>query len=69
MPLPVDNLSETSGDPQIQEAISASIDQCMTEPIPAGTDVTEALKQKWCAGKSYGIARTKTGRQLNAEGK
>jgi len=37
----------------------------MHEPIPAGTDVSEAGKNKWCAGKAYGIARQKTGKALD----
>jgi len=67
MPLPVENLTPDSPLTSIREAISASIEQCMREPIPEGYDVQEANKQKWCAGKAYGIARDKTGQEL-AEG-
>ncbi len=63
-PLPVDSLTENSPMGSIHEAISKSIEMCMKEPIPAGTDVTESDKQKWCAGKCYGIAREKTGKEL-----
>lgn len=67
MPLPVDNLTPQSPVPAIRDAISASIEQCMAEPIPEGYDVNEGNKQKWCSGKAYGIAREKTGKEL-AEG-
>lgn len=64
MPLAVDNLSPDSPAEAIKDAISKSIEACMNEPIPAGTDVTLANKNKWCAAKSYGIAREKTGKTL-----
>ena len=64
MPLPVDNLTTDSPVPAIRDAISQSIAQCMSEPIPEGTDVQEGNKQKWCAGKAFGIARDKTGKRL-----
>lgn len=64
MPMAVDKLTGESPDNSIQQAISESIATCMREPIPAGTDVKDSEKQKWCAGKSYGIARQKTGKEL-----
>lgn len=64
MPLPVEALTPESSPDAIQTAISQSIEQCMGEPIPEGTDVTLANKQQWCSGKSYGIARDKTGKSL-----
>jgi len=64
MPLPVDNLTPGSSQEAINTAVSESIRQCMSEPIPEGTDVTDAGKQKWCAGKAYGIARQNTGKTL-----
>jgi len=64
MPLPVDDLSPESPINNVRDAISASIEACMTEPIPEGTDVTVSGKNKWCAGKAYGIARQKTGKEL-----
>ena len=64
MPLPVDSLTPESPMTSIREAISKSIAACMNEQIPEGTDVTDAEKSKWCAGKCYGIARDKTGKEL-----
>jgi hypothetical protein len=64
MPSPVDSLTPDSPITAIREAISASIEQCMNEPIPEGYDVTEANKNKWCAAKSYSIARENTGKSL-----
>ena len=64
-PLPVESLTSESTDPDIQEKISQSIAQCMSEPIPEGYDVQESNKQKWCAGKAYGMARDRTGKELN----
>ena len=64
MPLAVDNLTPDSPLAAIRQAISDSIGACMKEPIPEGYDVTEGNKQKWCAGKAYGIARDKTGQEL-----
>ncbi|KKL23122.1 hypothetical protein LCGC14_2428590, partial [marine sediment metagenome] len=49
-------LNKNSTDPQIQEAISAEIEQCMSEP---------GAEQKACAGKAFGMARTATGKELN----
>lgn len=57
MPLAVDNLTEQSSPEQIQEAISKSIEKCMQEG---------GRTQKECAGMTYGIARDKTGKPLNA---
>ena len=65
MPSILDNLTPDTPDNMVKEAISAGIEQCMAEPIPAGTDVTAANKNKWCAAKSYGTARQKTGKELN----
>lgn len=65
MPLAVDNLSPDSPEPSIRDAISKSIEACMSEPIPAGTDVDAAGKNKWCAAKAYSIARQKTGKGLD----
>jgi len=57
MPNPkMEALNENSTDVQIQEAISAEIEQCMGEP---GAD------QKACAGRAYGMAREKTGKALD----
>ena len=57
MPNPkMDALTKDSTDPQVQEAISSEIEMCMKEP---GAD------QKACAGKAYGMARSKTGKELN----
>jgi len=56
MPLPVEGLTPESGEGTIREAISQSIAQCMRE---GGRD------QKECAGMAYGIAREKTGKELN----
>lgn len=57
MPNPkMDALNKDSTDPQIQEAISSEVEQCMTEP---GAD------QKACAGRAFGMARTATGKELN----
>jgi len=64
MPMPVDNLTPESSPQAVRDAVSASIEQCINEPIPEGYDVQEANKQKWCAGKAYGIAREKTGKSL-----
>ena len=66
MPLPVDNLTVDSSPDAISQAISQSIQACMNEPTPPGEDIPN--KQKWCSGKAYGIARTKTGKNLGQEG-
>ncbi len=63
-PMPVDNLTPDTPTTSVREAISQSIAQCMKEPIPEGYDVTDANKNKWCAGKAYGVAREKTGKSL-----
>jgi hypothetical protein len=66
MPNPkMDALMKGSTDVQSQDAISSEIEACMTAPIPEGYDVTESGKRKWCAGKAYGMARDKTGKELN----
>ena len=62
MPLAVSNLTTDSPEQAIRDAISQSIETCMQEPTPEGQDIPN--KQKWCAGKAYGIAREKTGRAL-----
>ena len=49
-------LTKDSTDPQVQEAISSEIEMCMKEP---------GAESKACAGKAYGIAREKTGKELN----
>jgi len=49
-------LTKDSSDAQIQEAISEEIRVCMHEP---------GAEQRACAGKAYGIARQKTGKELN----
>lgn len=57
MPNPkMDALNENSSDAQIQEAISAEIEVCMSQP---GAD------QKACAGRAYGMARQATGKPLD----
>jgi hypothetical protein len=60
----VEKLTPESADEMVNNAISESIAMCMKEPIPEGYDVTDENKQKWCAGKVYGMAREKTGKQL-----
>ena len=60
MPLPVDGLTEQSGLADIRRAISESVDACMNEPTPDGTDVKD--KQKWCVAKAYAIAKKNTGK-------
>ncbi len=57
----MDNLTPDSTDQQVQAAISAEIQLCMGQPAPPGAD----SQQKYCAGKSYGMAREKTGKALN----
>jgi len=57
MPNPaMEALTPDSTDAQVQDAISAEIELCMKEP---GAD------QKACAGRAYGMARDKTGKELN----
>jgi hypothetical protein len=56
MPLAVDNLTPDSTPDQITKSISESMQQCMSEGKG---------DQKQCAGMAYGIAREKTGKDLN----
>ena len=56
MPLPAESLSPNSTDPEIQDKISQSIEQCMKE---GGRD------QKQCAAIAYSMARKATGKELN----
>lgn len=62
MPLPVESLTKDSGDEQIQEAISASIEACMKEKEFNGAPPTT----KRCAAAAYNIAREKTGKELRS---
>ncbi len=55
MPLAVDNLTKESTPDQIQEAISETIKRLMGE----------GKTQKEAAGQAYGMARDKTGKELN----
>ncbi len=55
MPLAVDNLNENSTMEQIREAISKTIEELMNE----------GKTQKDAAGQAYGMARDKTGKELN----
>jgi len=57
MPLAVDTLTPANNDKDIQDAISQSIEQCMREG---------GRTQEQCAGMIYGIARDKTGKELQA---
>ena len=62
MPNPaMDNLTPDSTTEQIRAAISAEIELCMSQPAPEGAED----QQKYCAGKAYGMAREKTGKELN----
>ena len=57
MPNPkMDALNNNSTDPQIQEAISAEIELCMSEP---------GAERKACAGRAYGMAKEATGKALD----
>ena len=57
MPNPkMEALTKDSTDPQINEAISAEIEQCMREP---------GAEQKACAGRAFGMAREVTGKELD----
>ncbi len=57
MPNPkMDALTKDSSDQQIQDAISAEIEQCMGQP---------GAEQKACAGRAYGMARSATGKALD----
>jgi len=55
MPLAIDNLTPDSSMNQIQDAISATIKKLMEE----------GKSQKDAAGQAYGMAREKTGKELN----
>lgn len=46
-PLPVESLTPDSPDDAVKEAVSQSIQKCMDEPIPPGTNVAISDKQKW----------------------
>jgi len=56
VPLAVDNLTKDSTTEQIREAISATIKYLMEN---------EGKSQKDAAGQAYGMARDKTGKELN----
>lgn len=57
MPNPaMEKLSGSSSEAQIQDAISKEIEICMKQP---------GATQKACAGRAYGMAREKTGKELN----
>lgn len=57
MPNPkMDALTKDSSPDQIREAISSEIETCMHEP---------GAEQKACAGRAYGMARSKTGKALD----
>jgi hypothetical protein len=55
MPLPVSNLTPESSDKDTTDAVNASFAVCMKEP---------GKTQEQCAGMIYGIAREKTGKDL-----
>ena len=55
MPLAVDDLNEKSTMEQIREAISDTIHKL----------IKEGKSQKDAAGQAYGMARSKTGKELN----
>ena len=55
MPLAVDNLSSNSTPDQIRAAISASIKEL----------IDEGKTQKEAAGQAFGMARDRTGKELN----
>jgi len=58
MPNPkMDALNKTSSDKQIQEAISAEVQTCMSNEPGA--------EQKACASKAFGMARQATGKALD----
>ena len=54
MPLAVDSLTPDSGLPEVRQAISESVAQC----------IKEGGNQKECAGRAFGTARDKTGKGL-----
>jgi len=62
-PLPVQNLTTASSDEAVKEAISLSIEQCMSEPIPQGMTPSERRAQ--CSAISYQYARDRTGKALS----
>lgn len=55
MPLAVDTLNKESNNDQIMSAISETIQKLMHE----------GKTQKEAAGQAYGMARDKTGKELN----
>lgn len=62
MPNPaMESLTSESSEKQVQDAVSAEIELCMNQPSPPGAE----SQQKYCAGKAYGMARSKTGKELN----
>lgn len=64
MPNPkMDSLMKDSTHMQVNDAISSEIEMCMNSPAPEG--VSDADKQKYCAGKAYGMARQSTGQSLD----
>ena len=54
MPLAVDSLTPDSGLPEVRQAISESVAQC----------IKEGGNQKECAGRAIGTARDKTGKDI-----
>ena len=56
MPLAVDNLTKQSNPNQIRDAISATISYLMKN---------EGKTQEQAAGQAYGMARQKTGKELD----
>ena len=62
MPNPaMESLTSESTDQQVQDAVSKEIEICMGQPAPPGAED----QQKYCSGKAYGMAREKTGKELN----
>ena len=57
----MDSLTKDSSPQQMQDAISAEIELCMNQPAPEGA----TNQQKYCAGKAYGMAKERTGKELN----
>ena len=66
MPLAVENLNKESSTEAIRDAIDRSYSTCMDEPAEEGESVKE--HQERCGGQIYGIARTKTGKELKPRG-
>jgi len=62
-PLPVQNLTTASSDEAVKEAVSLSIEQCMSEPTPAG--MTQSERRAQCAAIAYQYARDRTGKALS----